>query len=60
MFHVDIKFYNIFDYGTINTLGKSETTILFLLNSIHEEKIKQKPKCLKIFQKFLISSTNAI
>ena len=60
MFHVDIKFYNIFEYGTKITLEKSEATTLFLLNKMHEEKIKHKPKCLKIFQKFLISSTNAI
>lgn len=56
MFHVDIKFYNIFEYGTISTWEMGT----FLLNRLHEEKIKHKPKCLKIFQNFSVSSTNAI
>ena len=49
-----IQGFTIFEYGTISALGKGEAAIVFLLNSMHEKKVKYKLECLKIVQKVLI------
>ena len=55
-----IQGFTVFEYGTISALGKGEAAIVLLLNSMHEKKVKYKLECLKIVQKVLIGSTNAI